>query len=167
MVGQVDPDIAETMATQIARVLKKVGLDYRQDGKTILEPGCGQGFMTRALERQFPEARVYGFDRDKVHSNIAKRLGRKVVAGDMNQMPIADSSVDLIVTSNIFDYSGRGEPIQMEQTIPEIYRVLRVGGIYVASADQHNIERAIHYWPEAFAGFEYRYKTAIQIFVKR
>ncbi len=169
MAGQVDPDIAESIAAQIARRVKKVGLDYRQDGKMILEPGCGQGFMMRALEQQFPEARVYGFDSDKVYVNIAKRLGRKVVAGDMNQMPIADQSVDMVVTSNVFDYANAGEDttIDMQQTIPEIYRVLKVGGLYIASADQDNIERAIQYWPEAFAGFEHHYKNAIHIFVKR
>lgn len=167
MLGQTDSEIAEIIARGIANALEGTGLDYEQKGKTILEPGCGQGFMIEALEKQFPQSRVYGFDRNKFYVRTAKQLGRKVVNGDMNRMPIADRSVDLIVTSNIFDYSGKGEPIQMEQTIPEILRVLKPGGVYVSIADKEHIERAIVWWPEAFTGFEHRYKNAIHILVKR
>ena len=123
--------------------------------------------MIEALEKQFPRSKVYGFDRNRFYMRTAKQLGRKVITGNMNRMPIADSSIDFIATSNIFDYSGQGEPIQMEQTIPEIHRVLKPRGIYVSIADKENMEQAMQRWPDAFAGLEHWYKNAFNIFVKR
>ncbi len=168
MNGQTEPSLAPIVAKHIAKALQRANRDYELNGKVILELGGGYGFVTAALEKKFAQSRVYGIDLVLPTTRFAPEWNRNsFICADMNHLPFATESIDLVVTTNVFDYANgfMGETIDMNRTIPEIYRVLIPGGVYIVYADEENIVTAEGNHPHLFAGFEKR-PCAIPLWIK-
>jgi arsenite methyltransferase len=100
-------------------------------GETVLDLGCGGGFdCFIAARRVGPEGRVIGVDMtaemiDKARRN-AKKGGFTNVEfrlGEIEHLPVADSSVDVIISNCVINLSP-----DKEQVYREAYRVLKPGG---------------------------------------
>lgn len=114
------------------------GLRLRGD-ETVLDMGCGRGAVLCAAAKRLPHGRAIGVDlwqadqtdnsADATLANaalegVADRI--EVRTGDMTALPLADASVDVVVSNlaihNIGSREGR------RRALAEAARVLRPGG---------------------------------------
>jgi arsenite methyltransferase len=118
------------------RVLDELRL---QGDETVLDLGCGHGAVLLAAAKRLPRGRAIGVDlwradqtdnsqqatlANAALENVADRI--EVHTADMTALPLADDSVDVIVSSlaihNIPTHAGR------RQALDQAVRVLRPGG---------------------------------------
>lgn len=102
---------------------------YREfaDARTVLDLGCGAGEFGRY--RPSPAVEVHGVDVDLHAVELASRWERALVADlDAAPLPYEDATFDAVLAKDIFEHVR--EPLRLAR---EAYRVLRPGGVIVAS----------------------------------
>lgn len=95
------------------------------DRKKILEIGCGPGALAESLARWYPNAQVYGIDRD---SNFIDFAGKKAphinfLEGDATELPFENESFDVTISNTV------AEHIEPSKFYGEQYRVLKENGV--------------------------------------
>lgn len=101
--------------------------------KRILDLATGTGDVAFALQRVYPEARIYGLDLSEGMLSIARKRQEKedpassapieFLKGDCLDLPFADSEFDLLTIA----YGVRNFQ-DLRRGLKEMYRVLRPGG---------------------------------------
>jgi ubiquinone/menaquinone biosynthesis C-methylase UbiE len=100
-------------------------------GQTILDGGCGTGYMARAFsDRVTPSGRVYALDRDRTFVRLVaeETKGSNILAleGDLTRPSrIPGSSVDVVYASSVVWLLSRS---QMLEFVEEVKRILKPGG---------------------------------------
>lgn len=100
-------------------------------GQNVLDLGCGTATLTIMLKKAHPEADVTGLDGDPAVLQIGQTKADKAgVALTLDQglayeLPYPDRSFDRVVSSLMFHHLTTQDK---QQTMKEIYRVLRPGG---------------------------------------
>jgi arsenite methyltransferase len=140
--GIVETVVLYMYATRTGKfvVWDRVLRDLRLHGdETVLDLGCGRGAVLLAAAKRLPRGRAIGVDlwqadqtdnsqqatlANAVAEDVADRV--EVHTADMTALPLADESVDVIVSNlaihNIGTHAGR------RQALDEAVRVLRPGG---------------------------------------
>ncbi len=90
----------------------------------ILDLGAGTGVATVALADQYQQAEVIALDFALPMLQRPQLDGLGRICGDLEQTPLADSTVDLIYSNLALQWSN-----DLEQTICELRRILRPGGL--------------------------------------
>ena len=109
-------------------------LDYiLAEPKVILDLGAGTGEQTAALAKRYPRAVTYGLDLaepmlKKMRKRSSWRRPLRPVCADLQALPFADNSVDLIFSSLAMQWCEG-----LEQAFTEFRRVLRPGGFILFS----------------------------------
>lgn len=102
--------------------------DWR--GKSVLDLGCGGGFMSEALARR--GAHVIGVDPSAPAIAIAQKhaetsgLSIDYRVGMGESLPVAESSVDIVVCVDVLEHVR-----DLDAVIGEIRRVLKPGGLFL------------------------------------
>lgn len=103
-------------------------------GRTVLDLGCGEGYVARQLKSRGAE-RLVGMDiseemiRHAVERETREKLGIRFFPGDACDLGMfADGSFDLVVAVFLFNYLNRE---QCASVMAEVMRVLRPGGRFV------------------------------------
>lgn len=115
-----------------SRMLER--LDYiRAKPEVILDLGAGTGEHTAALAKRYPRARTYGLDLaepmlKKMRKRSSWRRPLRPVCADIQALPFADNSIDLIFSSLAIQWCE-----SLEQMFTEFRRVLRPGGFILFS----------------------------------
>ncbi len=124
---RIDPRFAE-------RMLGPVGV---QAGETVVDFGCGPGYVAVELARLGgPGTTVHAVD---VNADFVERARVVVAEAGMadtvtvhhvtdERLPFADASVDRVYAKNVLEYVP-----DLATTLTELARVLRPGGMLVAS----------------------------------
>ena len=134
------------------RLFDELGL---QGDETVLDLGCGRGAVLLAAAKRVPRGRAIGVDlwrADQTENSqqatlsnadlesVAERV--EVRTADMTALPLADESVDAIVSSlaihNIGTHEGR------RKALDEAIRVLRPGGRLVIADLRETNRHAAH-----------------------
>jgi ubiquinone/menaquinone biosynthesis C-methylase UbiE len=121
--------VATTLLRGMYRRLAQDVADAAPRDAAVLDVGTGPGVLLAELARLRPDLRLTGIDLspDMVTAaaqNLAPYGERATVqVGDVTDLPLADGSFDLIVSS--FSSHHWDEP---EAAVPELARVLRPGG---------------------------------------
>jgi 2-polyprenyl-6-hydroxyphenyl methylase/3-demethylubiquinone-9 3-methyltransferase len=99
-------------------------------GQTVLDLGCGGGFMSEALATR--GAKVIGVDVSAGAIGIAKRhaassgLPIRYLVASGEELPLPDASVDCVVCVDVLEHVH-----SLDQVLDEIRRVLRPGGVFL------------------------------------
>ncbi len=122
-------DEAAVLQREVSRRLQSRLDLVRLEPENILDLGCGTGEQTQALLRRYSRSRVLALDFALPMLDIARRRGRwrrrpRCVCGDMEQLPLADASIDLLISNLAFQWAA-----QPAQLYAECLRVLRPGGL--------------------------------------
>lgn len=86
-----------------------------------VDVGCGPGGNTTVLRDL--GWRVTGVEFTPVGASIAASRGLDVVRGDARRLPFADESLDLVISTDVWEHIDDDEAVARET-----YRVLRPGG---------------------------------------
>jgi arsenite methyltransferase len=130
-----DQELAEVPAGAVGWALG-VGNPVRyamlRPGETVLDVGSGGGIDTiLAAKRTGPGGRVVGLDvleemRERGRRHAAEAgvgAWTEFVRGEMEDIPLPDGSVDVVVSNGVLNLSAR-----KSRALAEILRVLRPGG---------------------------------------
>ncbi|MGF1514790.1 MAG: methyltransferase domain-containing protein [Elainellaceae cyanobacterium] len=107
----------------IAETLKRMQL---RGEDRVLDLGCGTGTLIHRLLARAPAAQVTGVDTCAEMLQMAQKKLPKTVAlrvGSAEGLPLADSTVDVVVSTSAFHYFRNPQ-----RALGEIRRVLRPGG---------------------------------------
>lgn len=102
----------------------------------VLDLGCRSGFQLAALERRYPDAQVIGLDpaparpapvtRGLFRWPLRSRQPAMVTAADPHHLPLADASVDLVISNLLLPFCH-----SPHQVFREVARVLAPGGAFM------------------------------------
>ncbi|MFZ1815882.1 MAG: methyltransferase domain-containing protein [Rhizobiaceae bacterium] len=117
---------------EVNRVIEGVNFD----GAHVLDIGCGSGGITCHLAREQPLAHITGFDVEQPVIDAASRMaegegfGERVsfVKGEPGPLPFGDASFDIVFSKDAMIHVSDKEAL-----FGEVHRVLRPGGVFVAS----------------------------------
>ena len=120
--GNDNPFISDTdwriMESSTARLIDKVA----RPGMNILDLGVGTG---RLLER-YPDLNRYGVDISLQYLKIARGKGIVPIFSRSEELPMADGSFDILVTTDVLEHV-----LDLHATLQEMTRVVTKGGYIV------------------------------------
>lgn len=141
-------------------------------GDTVLDLGSGGGIdVLLSAKRVGPTGKVYGLDMTDEMLALARENQQKAGAhnveflkGDIEQIPLPDDSIDVIISNCVINLSG-----QKDRVLAEAFRVLRSGGrlaiadIVVRRSVPEEVRRSMELWAGCVAGAleESEYRTLL------
>jgi malonyl-CoA O-methyltransferase len=97
--------------------------------RRILDLGCGTGWAVPRLRQQFPEAEIHALDfSPAMIARVPAVPGCQARVGDAHDLPYAEDSFDLVFSNLMLQWTNE------EQVLQEVRRVLKPGGILLASS---------------------------------
>ncbi|WP_432721352.1 malonyl-ACP O-methyltransferase BioC [Jeongeupia wiesaeckerbachi] len=137
-------DAAAVLQREVAdRMAERLDL-VRIQPQRVLDAGCGTGYMGKALQTRYPDAQLVELDLAPAMLQIARERHagaglKKLLArfernrpvqlcGDIEALPLADASVDLIWSSLAIQWCNTPDA-----TFREFLRVLKPGGLLMFS----------------------------------
>jgi malonyl-CoA O-methyltransferase len=115
-------------------------LPLSQPPQRILDGGCGTGYGASLLRQQWPTALLVGCDLAPAMLHQAQHRGIAPVAGDLERLPFANASFELVWSSMALQWC------QPARVYAELARVLAPGGVLVFSTlgpgTLHELEHA-------------------------
>jgi arsenite methyltransferase len=129
-----------------------------EPGATVLDPGCGSGIDTiLAAHRAGPTGRVIALDfLPEMLERTAQAVGEaglgnvETLEAEIEQLPLADASVDVVISNGVVNLSPR-----KARVLAECARVLRPGGELCVSdltIDEDDLPPEVLTHPAAWAG---------------
>ena len=132
-----------------------------EPGMTVLDLGSGGGIdVLLSARRVGPTGKAYGLDMtdemlDLARANAAKAGATNVefLKGEIEQIPLPDASVDLVISNCVINLSG-----DKPRVLKEAFRVLRPGGrfavsdIVVRGGMPAAVRRSMELWAGCVAG---------------
>jgi ubiquinone/menaquinone biosynthesis C-methylase UbiE len=107
-----------------------LGRPVRAD-ETVLDAGCGTGWLAAGLPRALPGLSVIGVDLSPGMIDHARAAGAwPLVRADAQRLPLATASVDLIVTRGVLHHLP-----DVPAALTEWRRLLRPGGAVVVTCE--------------------------------
>ena len=92
----------------------------------ILDLGSGTGLLSKQLSKRFPESQLVCLD--FAHQSLAHNLANSKICADANHLPLADNSVDMVISSLMMQWCP-----DIKQLFSEIHRVLKNDGLILFS----------------------------------
>jgi ubiquinone/menaquinone biosynthesis C-methylase UbiE len=95
------------------------------NGPMVLDAGCGTGLITRHLDGAVIGLDINGWNLAQAREHAPQA---SFIIGDMENLPLADEKIDLVVCSETLEHL-----LQPQHAIAEFARVLRPGGRLIGS----------------------------------
>lgn len=110
---------------------------------SILDVGCGKGFMLHDIKLLMPDAVIAGIDiSEYAYENAMPDVKPYIKVGNAKALPFPDKSFDLVAAINAVHNLPLDE---CKQAIREIQRVARSNAFIVVDAWRNDEERERHY----------------------
>lgn len=115
-------------AIQPQTKLRLMLLKAAPKGGKVIDFGCGSGLWSPMFE----DYEYTGLDQNANMISVAnsRNTGLKFQQIEWNKIPLEDSSVDVIFTSAVLQHNKHDQKLPV---LREFYRVLKPGGIYLAT----------------------------------
>lgn len=131
----------------------------------IADLGAGEGLVSQLLAARARQ--VWCIDNSPRMVEVGTELARKnglanlsYKLGDIEQVPLADRSVDLAILSQALHHASHPQT-----AVNEAYRILRPGGqLLVLDLNEHTFEKARELYADVWLGFK---ESALHSFLKR
>jgi ubiquinone/menaquinone biosynthesis C-methylase UbiE len=108
---------------------------------SILDVGCGKGFMLQDFSVLMPQARLQGLDvSDYAIANAYPAVKDRLQVGDARRLPHADKSFDLVTAINV---AHNFELDECAQAILEVQRVACQHAFVVVDAWRNDAEKQV------------------------
>jgi arsenite methyltransferase len=160
-------DEAQTAVVPANAVLASLGcgnptaLADLHEGETVLDLGSGGGIdVLLSARRVGPTGKVYGLDMTDEMLELARASAREARAenveflkGEIEQIPLPDNSVDVIISNCVINLSG-----DKRRVLAEAFRVLKPGGrfavsdVVVRGEVPAEVKRSMELWVGCIAG---------------
>jgi ubiquinone/menaquinone biosynthesis C-methylase UbiE/DNA-binding transcriptional ArsR family regulator len=132
---------------------------------TVADLGAGEGLLSQLIAHR--AARVWCIDNSikmvEVGTELAKKNGLANLTyklGDIEQVPLADKSVDLAILSQALHHASHPQT-----AVDEAYRILKPGGqLLVLDLKEHGFEKAPELYGDLWLGFK---ESALHGFLKK
>lgn len=95
----------------------------RSDPTSVLDAGCGEGFVAQYLKRRDPSLEVTGIDRNAqavAYARQVMEVDATFQTGDLYALPFSDGSFDTVVCSEVLEHLDRPDA-----AVEELKRVAR------------------------------------------
>lgn len=117
----------------------------REDGRPLrlLDLGCGTGMF---LEREGADRMTVGLDLSRRALSFTRRRGiERLACGDSQAIPLASGAFDVVTAFDLIEHVDSDASL-----VSEVHRVLRPGGILLATVPAHPMlwgahDRALHH----------------------
>lgn len=121
----------------VTRLLEKHGPKFPNRPATLLDIGCGTGLF---LSKQASHYRTFGLDfsRDALEFSHSRGLER-IVCADSQKSPFAANSFDVVTAFDLIEHVDGDRTL-----VEEAWRVLRPGGILIATVPAHPMLWSAH-----------------------
>ena len=131
----------------------------------IADLGAGEGLISQLLARN--ASQVWCIDNSprmvEVGTELAKKNGLSNLSyklGDIEEVPLADASVDLAILSQALHHA-----IHPQKAVDEAHRILRPGGqLLVLELAEHDFEKARDLYKDRWLGFR---ESVLEQFMKK
>jgi arsenite methyltransferase len=160
-------DGAETAELPVGALAASLGcgnptaLAQLNPGETVLDLGSGGGIdVLLSARRVGPSGKVYGLDMTDEMLALARENQRKAgvenvefLKGEIENIPLPDNSVDVIISNCVINLSG-----DKDRVLREAFRVIRPGGrfavsdVVVRGEVPPAIRRSLELWAGCVAG---------------
>lgn len=138
-----------------------VALAQLRPGETVLDLGSGGGIdVLLSANRVGPTGKVYGLDMTGEMLALARENQRKAgvehvefLEGEMENIPLPDGSVDIIISNCVINLSG-----DKDRVLAEAFRVLKPGGrlavsdIVARKTVPADVRKSLELWAGCVAG---------------
>lgn len=124
-------DKAALLQHEVARRLCQ-RLDFMHiSPQTIVDLGCGTGYIHSQLAQRFPKASLIGLDiaEGMLQQRAAQGSGSTLICGDAQSIPLQDNSVDLIFSNLMIHWCS-----DIDAVFREVTRILRPNGLLIYSS---------------------------------
>ncbi|HBR16346.1 MAG: hypothetical protein A3G39_05690 [Deltaproteobacteria bacterium RIFCSPLOWO2_12_FULL_43_16] len=122
---------------------------------TILDIGCGTGFLTHGLARLLPQANIFGCDIAHEMIDVTRSKGQAsgnkiyLLTADGGVLPYKDKAFDMAASNLVYQWIR-----DIKTAFSEARRVLKPGGIFVFSTlGLETLKELRHCYAEASAKF--------------
>lgn len=136
---------AENLRQKVAESDSFTGERYRQfaarlpgNPGVILDVGCGPGRGGVELARLSPESELWGLDVVQIRLDALPAVYSRRIRALSTDIPVEDGSVDAVVAGEFLEHLS---PHDVDRTICEFHRVLRVGGRLLLTTPNPNYLR--------------------------
>ncbi len=96
--------------------------------KKVLDIGCGDGYMLKALNKLYAGLELVGTDLPNMLEKNTSEKNIEFVPADCQELPFANNSFDYVISSLMFHWVDN-----LERIAEEIYRVLKPKGMVITS----------------------------------
>ncbi len=123
--------------------VKRFAEKLKEEGKTnILDLGCGFGRHLIYLAEQGFNVKGIDISQEAVEMTNKrlreKNLNAKVLQRDMKDLPFQDQEFDAVLAITVIGHATKPE---INQTVDELYRVMKPGGVFYGNVSSKNDSR--------------------------
>jgi ubiquinone/menaquinone biosynthesis C-methylase UbiE len=126
--------------------LNKGCLDFilstiKEDTSSVIDIGCGNGYLLKSIKDKFPNIELNGFD-IKNENNLPGVIYTK---GNIEKLPFADKSFDVVTCSHVLEHI-----VNIEKAISELKRITRRQLIIVVPRQRYyfyTLDEHVNFFP--------------------